>query len=444
MNGYILLPQKNVKINDIPPRLMWNDDQNSWMSTSSGYCGETSILSAGLLHGQYVPMYLIRELLVDYFIDLMNAENPPVSYQQMWLNYTGSNWTDQYNPGYDFPNSGSQTIQEWFKANGQYYCQVLPQIGDNSGSATCGFPPINSVLQALNLNYKHYAVEKQHTYDNFIPWLKQNVVDGNPVIIGLQDFVAGSNDINFDHIVIVIGWGSNQPLTTSTFFPDDEIVFSDHGLVVGSRQPIGGSIPYYFKYTMHIPTTMPTSGGWLPDGGCQDPTNPAWSFIQNLGEKREISFTDKYGNQDKVPCNTYQLAQADSGNSAMHAEGNAGFAILGLNPATINSVPVRIDTDGYYQIPCITSEQAKSGVMPTGQMINHRISVSALDPTKTYHLWLYKATNSQEVINVPTSGYASNGQSIGTAPIVITNQENYIHNLQLTADVALFARCVEA
>lgn len=442
MNAYLLLPQKNVQINDIPPRLMWNIDADNWTAPTSGYCGETSILSAGLLYGQYVPMYLIREVLIDYFIGLMNDPSAPVTAEKMWNNYTNVDWNAVGSPGGDYTKSKStKSLQEWFKDHGQFYSQVLPQIGDNSGDATSGFPPVNAVLQTLHLDYEHYQVTSQDTKNGFIPWLKQHVVNGHPVTIGLQDFLPGSNDNDFDHIVTVIGWGSNQPLTETQYFGDDEIVFSDHGLVVGGIQPHGGSIPYYFKYTMEIPTKMPDTGGWLPDGGCQDPTNPAWSFIQDLGTKRRLKLVKGVPtptkNKKAYNCNTYQLAMSPSQKS----DGNAGFAIKGLSPVVTTGVQVRIDTDCYYQVPCITQKQATSGIMPKGQMMNHSISVAGLDASLTYNLWLFQAATAAEVSSIPASGFKAYAHSVNVEPIVISGVQTYALAHALSSEIALFVRC---
>lgn len=457
MNAYLLLPQKNVQINNIPPRLMWNIDANSWGSTTSGYCGETSILSAGLLYGQYVPMYLVRQVLLDYFNTLW-GDNPASASSAliaMWSNYYGVNWTDSGAPQGDYPNSGN-VPQDWFQKNGQYYCQLLPQIGSNSQEANSSFSPINAVLENLHLAYEHFAVAKQDTQNSFIPWMKQHVLNGYPVTIGVQDFLAGSNDTDFDHIVTVIGWGSNNHLGNTQYYPDDEIVFSDHGLVIGGQQPHGGSIPYYFRFVMETPLTifnpngsLPEggTGGWLPDGGCPDPANPAWNFIMDLGDCRNLYYSAtgqltpcKADNpHSKYTCNTYQLAQSPS---TMGSDGNAGFAITGLSDILPVGVQVRIDTDCYYQVPTITTEQARNGVAPQGQMMTHTITVTGLDAGLRYNLWLLTADDSNQILQIPTTGFNEYGANSKALSILIQNETSFTYTFQQAADIALFVRCV--
>jgi hypothetical protein len=49
---YRILPVTFIKSNDIPPRLQWNHN--------AGYCGEVSLISAGLYYGQYISQYDAR------------------------------------------------------------------------------------------------------------------------------------------------------------------------------------------------------------------------------------------------------------------------------------------------------------------------------------------------------------------------------------------------
>ncbi|MCW3105459.1 MAG: hypothetical protein JWO09_3899 [Bacteroidetes bacterium] len=439
MNAYILLSQKNVRINDIPPRLMWNIDEN-WDSPSSGYCGETSILSAGLLYGQYVPMYLIRQLLSDYFNGLWGTDAQPSStLTNMWLGYSGLDWSEAGSPGKDYKKSEGN-FQAWFGKRGQYYCQVLPQIGDNSVNPS--FDPINTVLGNLHLSYEHFSPKVQDTKNNFIPWMKGHVLNGHPVIIGVQDFLAGSNDNDFDHIVIVIGWGSNNDFSNTSYFPDDEIVFIDHGLVISGQQPYGGSIPYYFRYVMETPENITETGGWLPDGGCPDPANPAWNFIMDLGPYRQLNVEGEPCSNGNLTCNTYQLAQSPT-TLTKGSDGNAGFAITGLSDTLPAGVQVRIDTDCYYQVPCITAQQAQTGTQPaSAQIINHKITISGLTESLSYNVWLFTAKNTEVLMQIPTTGFNEYGKEIKAECYTVSGQTSSAYTYPLAADTALFVRCV--
>lgn len=455
MNSYILLTQKNAIINNIPPRLMWNVVDNSWQSSASGYCGETSLLSAGLLYGQYVPMYMVRQLLADYFVQLWgsDAKNASSALQTMWGKYFGNAWSANGSPQGDYPGRGNVPLH-WFKARPQYYCQVLPQIwrkyehnkehkrvlADNAA-----FEPINAVLQDLRLAYEHFYGQAQNTKANFIPWMKQHVVNGHPVVLGVQDFLAGSNDPDFDHIVVVIGWGSNKPLSNPKYFPEDEIVLIDHGLVVGGQQPHGGAIPYYFRFSMKTNNSVKATGGWLADGGCPDPTNPAWNFIMDLGPYRNLTSAMKPAAKGIYTSNTYQLAKSPTQLGKKGSSGNAGFAITGLDKSLSECIPVRIDTDLYYQVPCITTKEATHGKQPkTKQIITHTITIKDLNPNTTYNLWLFTADDTTALRAIPTSDFNAYGKANGLTPVTISNESTFSYKVQHNAGKAVVARCVSA
>ena len=95
-------------INEIPPRIQWN--------ANDGYCGEVSLISAGLYYGQYVSQYDARVFAnIDISLKLMQlhqiligrygtwdrtnnvrlaAKNMHLKYQE-FLNYPYTNYTSE-------------------------------------------------------------------------------------------------------------------------------------------------------------------------------------------------------------------------------------------------------------------------------------------------------------------------------------------------------------
>jgi hypothetical protein len=127
---------------DIPPRLQWN--------ANFGYCGETSLISAGLYYGQYISQYTARAV--------------------------ASDGTPQY----------------------KHDSQLL--LGVNDGRAA-----IRMHLAAVRWNTK----SEQNT-DEFLRWVARNVERGYPVAIGVYTNERrfgnkGSGDPSYDHIVPVTG-----------------------------------------------------------------------------------------------------------------------------------------------------------------------------------------------------------------------------------------------
>jgi hypothetical protein len=143
---------------DIPPRKQWN--------ANFGYCGETSLISAGLYYGQYVSQYTARSVASDR--------------------------TPQY-------RRDSQLL-----------------LGGNDRRAA-----INMHLDSIEWN-----TASEGSTDEFLRWVRRNVERGYPVAIGVytNEFrfygktAPRAGDPQYDHIV---------PVTSVS---PDALTFSDNGL----------------------------------------------------------------------------------------------------------------------------------------------------------------------------------------------------------------------
>jgi hypothetical protein len=143
---------------DIPPRKQWN--------ANFGYCGETSMISAGLYYGQYVSQYTARAV--------------------------ASNDTPQY-------RRSSQLL-----------------LGGNDRHAA-----IKMHLASIEWN-----TATERSTDEFLLWVRRNVERGYPVAIGVYTneyrfygtTAPRAGDPSYDHIV---------PVTSVSA---DALTFSDNGL----------------------------------------------------------------------------------------------------------------------------------------------------------------------------------------------------------------------
>jgi hypothetical protein len=149
-----------VERNDIPPRLQWE--------ANSGYCGEVSLISAGLYYGQYMSQYEARICAIG---------KTPQSQGEMLLG-------------------------------------------------------VNDMRAAAQMHLRGVEWRTPGSPDQFLGWVKRMVVRGHPVAIGVYDnssIVGGPSDPQYDHIVPVIGFRSVR-LHNPRVFPNDRIIFSDNGL----------------------------------------------------------------------------------------------------------------------------------------------------------------------------------------------------------------------
>lgn len=172
--------------NAIPPRLQWNEN--------FGYCGEVSVISAGLYYGQYLSQYDARAI--------------------------ASNNRPQY----------------------QSKSQLLVGVNDTSAATK------------MHLTYAEWTTSSETSTNQFLAWVKSEAIAGYPVAIGIYTneylFYGDTNltagDPDYDHIVPVTGISSNSPLTNAnTYYANDVITFNDNGLWTGTNN---GQPQYVFSY----------------------------------------------------------------------------------------------------------------------------------------------------------------------------------------------------
>jgi hypothetical protein len=170
--------------NDLPPRYQWNSNY--------GYCGEVSMISAGLYYGQYLSQYDARTL------------------------------------------DGSGLPQN------RYRSQLL--VGVNAATAAAN----------MHLSAVPSDARTGNNSEQFLAWVKSYVVVGDPAIIGIymnQYLFYGDKNPNagsdYDHIVPVIGISSNHPLTDTQYYGTDVITFNDNGEWTGTPN---GQPKYVFSY----------------------------------------------------------------------------------------------------------------------------------------------------------------------------------------------------
>lgn len=312
--------------NDIPPRLQWDGNY--------GYCGETSLISAGLYYGQYISQYDLRAI--------------------------ASNNTPQY-------KKSSQLL-----------------IGKNDLYAA----------SQLHLKALEWDSEKEQRTSQFLAWIKENVVKGNPVIIGIYtneflfygDTNPNAGDADYDHIVPVFGISSNHPLNDLSYYPDDQIYFSDNGLWGNASNP-----PFRFDY-------------------------PFSSFQANRKEANS-----KGGS-------VYSLS--DNGT-------NYGIAITGVADINGDTLPVRIKTNVNDEKPAIENG---SNDCPPPMPLELTITVSNLKPFVSYRLYRYN-----DLESVPDSDFnAREGQAYQSWEFVIRSGSTYTITEKIRSDEIAIYRAVLA
>jgi len=172
---------EKMLVNDIPSREQWN--------STNGYCGETSLVAAGLYYGQYLSQYDARALA--------NS---------------------------DFKNPKPQLTQI-----------LIGTYGDKSK-----YNNITNALKNMHLSFEQYDNKKpaSQSSQDFLLWVKKQVLARHPTIMGVYENASIFDDAEeeeYDHIVPVFGVSSQYELSESPvkYHADDVIYFRDNVLYTG-------------------------------------------------------------------------------------------------------------------------------------------------------------------------------------------------------------------
>jgi hypothetical protein len=205
-----------------------------WQS-NNGYCGEVSMIQAGLNHGQWVSQFSARLLCGTGLLQsgprgwCRAHNNQPHHNAQLLLETPGTGVTGPN----DYANA--------------------PACLSNARLAATTYPYLTGF---------HNANGGVAGYQDFLSWIKSEVLAGHQVTIGV--LLQGGNDPQSDHIVSVTAIGTNHPASDASYHGDDVLYFDDHGLYnldgdtpgdINPAIPMGAGsdntrcTPYIFGYT---------------------------------------------------------------------------------------------------------------------------------------------------------------------------------------------------
>lgn len=289
---------------DLPARMQWN--------ANHGYCGETSFISAGMLHGQYTSQWTARSVA---------------------------------SPGIGQTSAQSQLL-----------------LGDPWGTGQ------NDLVAAgvMKLDATEFGPHGQ-TSQQFLAWVKQHVAAGHVVIIGIYENMSvfgGTGDLLYDHIVPVVGIGSDRPLTgtnASTFYPTDTITFSDNGL-----------------FTPNPPSSTPGEQGGNPSGSARY----TYQFNQFLNTRKGA---------DRASNNNYY--------SLRNTPNNYGAVVTGIiDPGNV-TIPVRLTSNANGEG---RQDEESMSTQPAPTDIELTATVSIPDQNIAYRVYRY-----DDFADVPISDFNS-------------------------------------
>ena len=185
-----------------------------WQS-QSGNCGETSMIQAGLNHGQWTSQFNAR-LLCGAQGNGLDGE-----------------------PGVSLSQTGPDAFCGAHKDAPDYNAQLLlePTAAAN----------VNTCLSNYGLTFEQYDSASQPTgkagYEDFMSWVKAQTIAGHQITLGVLE--PGGSDPQYDHIVSVVKIGTNHDATDATYHGDDVLYIEDHGslMFLGGKETSNPAIP---------------------------------------------------------------------------------------------------------------------------------------------------------------------------------------------------------
>jgi hypothetical protein len=197
---------------------------------NDGYCGEVSMMQAGLNNGQWMSQLNAR-LICGTGLSQSGINGACAAHHNQ-VNYNAQLLIENPGTGVTGPNTYAD-------------------------AALC---VANSRLNGTTFDYT-----KQSTgmagYQQYMSWVKQEVINGHQVTLAV--LLNGGTDPQYDHEVAVIKIGTNHSPADPNYYSDDVVYFDDHGVYTlsgrkftgnpsippGAGSEDKGCTPYVFGYT---------------------------------------------------------------------------------------------------------------------------------------------------------------------------------------------------
>jgi hypothetical protein len=391
-----------------------------WES-NNGYCGEVSLLSAGLAAGQWISQANTRLVCGGFFGPEVNGAGPA-------LLQAGKP------PG----------------RRGNYNAELLlenPDQGltgpyDYDWAARCAANAALSLVQYPSTTGYQHPNSGLAGYQDFMSWIKAQIIAGRQVTFGIMlNPAAGGSDAQYDHIVNVIKIGTNHAPTDATYYPDDVLYFDDHGVYTLKRNKAG-----VWSFADN-PSTPPGAG--TDTRGCT-PYIFAYTFASLVRTRAQenAAGAPAYAivlpdDETKIRTNTGNAAPDGDGITRVQGPHNAAFAITGPldtqgvtlpislailgtstrtdgswvpNPPDRNSTPPALYN---YENPYIggpigacNHSNCLSNKPPAAMRMTLQATVSGLSPGTAYNLYEYDfpaqtgaQTGAAAALPIPTSNF---------------------------------------
>jgi hypothetical protein len=392
---------------------------------NDGYCGEVSMMQAGLNNGQWMSQFNAR-LICGTGLSQSGPDGACAAHKNQ-VNFNAQLLIEDPGTGVSGPNT-------------------------YANAALC---LSNSQLSATTYNYS--AQSSGITgYEEYMSWVKQQVIDGHQVTLAV--LFNGGSDPQYDHEVSVIKIGTNHSPTDPTYYSDDVVYFDDHGVYT-----LSGT-----KFTSN-PAIPPGAGS--DSKGCT-PYVFGYTFGSLANTRAGANGRHAQGYSIIIPGDTtIQVYTGGSGYNTVPILGphNYAFSVTGPQDPTGVTLPVALTIvgptvsngstnpldpiSGYdYENPMIGTSVwglSCSNKAPSAWMTNFvlQATVSGLTPSVSYNLYEYDFSSvtgvgSAAALAVPTEDFNANARLATHVTTFTAVSPTYTQTITKTSDQIVVLRCV--
>jgi len=392
---------------------------------NDGYCGEVSMMQAGLNNGQWMSQLNAR-LICGTGLSQSGPDGACADHHRR-VNYNAQLLIEDPGTGVTGPNTYAD-------------------------AALC---LSNSRLQATTFDYTR-QVPGMAGFEQYMSWVKNEVIQGHQVTVAL--LAKGGGDQQYDHEVTVIKIGTNHSPNDPTYYPDDVLYFDDHGVYTLSGD--------HFTSNPSIPP-----GAGSDSTGCT-PYVFGYSFDSIANTREGANRRNAHGYSIVIPDNrTIRTFAGGDGYSTVPILGphNYGFSVSGPEDKDSETLPVTLTivgptyTDGVenpfdplagYDYENTMIGKSKWGLgctnkPPSAWMTNFQlqVTVSGLTPGVGYNLYEYDFSSvsgegPQAALAVPTEDFNANASLATRVTTFTAASSTYTTSLTTTSDKIVVFRCV--
>jgi hypothetical protein len=386
---------------------------------NDGYCGEVSMMQAGLNNGQWMSQYNARLIC------------------GTGLSQSGPNGACAAHHGK--VNNNAQLLIE------------NPGTGV-TGPNTYAYAALclaNSRLSATTFDYTQQ--------EQYMSWVKKEVISGRQVTIAV--LINGGEDPQYDHEVTVEKIGTNHAPSDSSYYPDDVIYFDDHGAYTlsghrftsnpaippGAGADAAGCTPFLFGYTF----------GSLANTrlGANRKDSQAYSIV--IPGTRTIYTANGGDGYNTVPMpGPHNYAFSVAGPQDLDAE-TLPVTLTIIGPTVSDGQENPLDpVAGYnYENPMIGrsawGESCTNQQPPPMTNFTLQATVGGLEPSVAYNLYEYEFSSvtgegANAALAVPVERFNASASAATAVTHFTATGPTFTKTITTTSDRIVVFRCVAA